>query len=301
MSMQAKLKQFRQRIIVLTLVMFGVMFNLALALRPYFSAWYDYFFSQSATAPCNCSQLVTLPTHSFTLNALLGLLGVFVVIVVVAISRLILTVVRTKLYQTKLQASRIRTTIIKGIPIHRVAQPAALAVCLGYLHPQIYISQTTEQLLKADEFLAVLKHELHHAQQRDPLQRLTIVTLSYLFPFVTKPFLGYQAMQELAADEAVHDDQRLRQALVKLLQFAPVHLPETVVGFSATNARIDRLLGQRIRLPALWPLILAAALLILIIVVAYQDFSVQQQTSAFGQCVAAQPMCQQLLMSYVLP
>lgn len=299
--MQAKLKQFRQRIFILTLVVFGVMSNLALALRPYFSAWYDYFFSQSAVAPCNCSQLVTLPTHSFTLDALLGLLGVFAAISLVAVSRLILTLVRTMRYQSKLQASRIRTTIVRGISIHRVAQNEALAVCLGYVHPQIYISHTTERLLKADEFLAVLKHELYHAQQRDPLQRLIITSLSYLFPFVTKPFSGYQALQELAADEAVHDDQRLRQALVKLLQWAPARLPASVVGFSATNARIDRLLGQSIHTPTLWPLSVAAALFIIVILFVYQDFSVQQQTSAFGQCVAAQPMCQQLLMSYVIP
>lgn len=301
MSMQAKLKQFRQRIIILTLVVFGVMINLALALQPYFSAWYDYFFSRSAIAPCNCSQLVTLPSHSLTLDALLGLLGVFAVLVIVATGRFIFTVARTKHYQIKLRASNMRTTFFRGIPIHRVAQPEALAVCLGYLRPQIYISQATEQLLTADEFLAVLKHELHHAQQRDPLQRLIITSLSYLFPFVNKSLSGYKALQELAADEAVRDDRRLRQALVKLLQFAPVRLPATVVGFSATNARIDRLLGQQIHTPALWPLVLAATLFILVILFAYQDFSVQQQSSAFGQCVAAQPMCQQLLMSYVLP
>lgn len=200
-----------------------------------------------------------------------------------------------------LKTQIMHTTIVQGIAVHRVNRPEALAACMGYVRPQIYISHTTERLLQADEFLAVLKHELHHVKQYDPLQRLGMSLLAYLFPFVTKPFAGYQALQELAADEAVNDDQRLRQALVKLLQLAPSHLPATVVGFSATTARIDRLLGQRIAVPTIWPIIITALLFITIVLITYQDFSVQQQTTAFGQCVAAQPMCQQLLMSYVVP
>ncbi len=301
MSINRKLKQFRQRITILTLVVFGIMFNLALALRPYFSAWYDYFFSRQINAPCNCSQLVTLPTHSLTLDALLGLLGVFIVLFIVALVRFGLTLIRTKRYQNKLDTIVLRTTVIKGVRINRVAHPQALAACLGYFQPQIYISQTTEQLLQPPELYAVLKHELHHARQRDPLQRLIIMTLANLFPFVATPFIGYQALQELAADEAVQNDQALRLALVKLLQKKPSGLPSAVVGFSTTDARIDRLLGQNVKLPNVWPVVIISAIFIFFVLLTYQDFSVEAQTTAFTQCVAAQPMCQQLMMSYVVP
>jgi hypothetical protein len=301
MSIQRRLRQFRQRLLTLTLVVVGVMVNLAWALRPYFSAWYDYFFTAPTTAPCNCSQLVTLPTHSLTLDALLGLLGVFVVLLTLAARRFLFTVLRTQRYQTQLAAHILHTTYWQGTAIHRVDRPEALAACLGYVHPAIYISRSTEQLLEPAELFAVLKHELYHAKQHDPLQRLMISTLATLFPFAAKPFSGYHALQELAADEAVHDDKQLRQALMKLLQRAPRQLPATVVGFTATTARIDRLLGQRITLPAIWPVVLMATVFIAVTLLTYQDFSVQAQASAFSQCVAAQPMCEQLFMSYVLP
>lgn len=125
------------------------------------------------------------------------------------------------------------------------------AFCSGLVTPRAYISTGLIDLLERSELEAVLRHELHHVRQRDPLRlflgRLVAVT-GTLIPVLRVVAQRQQVRLELAADSAALSAipiESLASALILVsrgrLEPAP---PLATARFSITEARISALLGQ---------------------------------------------------------
>lgn len=120
-----------------------------------------------------------------------------------------------------------------------------LAFCAGLLRPRTYVSTGTVAALRGDELQAVIAHEQHHAEQRDPLRIfVTRVLADALFFLPAARRLGerYAALAELAADRAAvraaGDPAPLASALLSFEAANPA-----VVGIAPE--RVDHLMGER--------------------------------------------------------
>jgi hypothetical protein len=134
------------------------------------------------------------------------------------------------------------------------------AFCAGLLRPRVYLSTATVEILDASALEAVLAHERHHAECRDPLRlasgRVVVAALFFLPP-LRRLLERQQALAELGADEAA--------LLAAGGDRAP--LASAMLGLSDASAsvdpdRIDHLLGElrRWRFPLALCLALGAAI-----------------------------------------
>lgn len=127
----------------------------------------------------------------------------------------------------------------------------AYSFCYGLLHPRICVTTGLLSLLDKTELRALLLHECHHLQQRDPLRILVGEVLADamgILPIVPALWRRYRVAQEVAADQAAiagcGTDVPLSSALLKLLtaERGPERVPAAVgVSFSVTEERIARL------------------------------------------------------------
>ncbi|MEU1013072.1 M56 family metallopeptidase [Streptomyces sp. NPDC088810] len=81
----------------------------------------------------------------------------------------------------------------------------ALAVTYGLLRPVVAISTGLAQRTTDAELAVVLRHELHHARRRHPLERLVVETVASTLWFVPGPrevARHVKMRQELSADQA---------------------------------------------------------------------------------------------------
>jgi Zn-dependent protease with chaperone function len=138
------------------------------------------------------------------------------------------------------------------------------AFCAGLLHPRVYISTGALEVLGPDELDAVLAHEAHHVHRRDPLRILIAGTLAealFFLPALRRLSGRYEALSELAADQAAVAKANDRRPLARaLLAFDGATSP-AVVGIAPE--RVDHLLGERPR----WELpsaLFAATLVVLV-------------------------------------
>jgi Zn-dependent protease with chaperone function len=134
------------------------------------------------------------------------------------------------------------------------------AFCAGLLRPRVYLSRGALELLDADELAAVLEHEQHHAQRRDPLRLASSRVLSdalFFLPGLQRLVARQQALAEIGADEAaVAATGGDRAAMAgAMLRFAEVGGAEMV---GLDPERVDHLIGDAPQ----WrlPLVLLAAI-----------------------------------------
>jgi Zn-dependent protease with chaperone function len=79
------------------------------------------------------------------------------------------------------------------------------AFCAGLLHPRVYVSRGTLELLGAAELSAVLAHERHHARRRDPLRLACARVLAdalFFAPPLGELIRRQHSLAEIGADEA---------------------------------------------------------------------------------------------------
>lgn len=123
-----------------------------------------------------------------------------------------------------------------------------LAFCTGFLRPRVYISCGAIALLNEDELEAVLAHEAHHARRRDPMRICISRTLAdglFFLPALGSLARRYEALAEMAADDAAVERMRSRRPLASaLLAFDGAAVP-AVVGIAPE--RVDHLLGGGVR------------------------------------------------------
>ncbi len=142
------------------------------------------------------------------------------------------------------------------------------AFCAGLLRPRTYLSSAALSLLDERALGAVLAHERHHAERRDPLRLATMRVVeraSFFLPPLAALARRQRSLAELSADEnAVIAASGDRSALARaMLAFSDAGTGGDGVGIDST--RVDHLLGepQSWRFPAL--LFLAAASVITLI------------------------------------
>lgn len=133
--------------------------------------------------------------------------------------------------------------------------PAMVACCYGFLRPRIAMTAGLLARLDQEELAAVLAHERHHLQRRDPLRYLllhALATAAFTFPATPAIRQRLELQTELAADGAalaVASRGALAGALLAVLA-GPETRSVGAAGLSATEARIAHLSGT----PALPPL-----------------------------------------------
>lgn len=156
------------------------------------------------------------------------------------------------------------------------AAPAAF--CVGLAHPRVYLSTGAAARLSTAERDAVLAHEAHHAQRRDPLRLLVSRSLGdglFFLPALRRLAERYAALAELAADEAAVRASQGPQALASALLAFDGHPDPSVVGVAPE--RVDRLLGERPR----WelPLFLLTGALATLVVLGAMTLRLSQVTT----------------------
>ena len=130
-----------------------------------------------------------------------------------------------------------------------------IALCDGFLRPRLVFSTGLIGALDEEELEAVVRHEVAHARRLDPLRNLVARSVSATLFFV--PLSGgiaraYLCNREISADRVAVSEMNgdalpLASALQRTLaargQFDAAAL--AVGGLSATEIRIDHLLGVR--------------------------------------------------------
>lgn len=139
-----------------------------------------------------------------------------------------------------------------------VASERLYSFCYGFLRSRICLTTGLVNTLSVAELRALLLHEKHHLDSRDPLKSLITDSLSaalFFVPVLTALRDGYRRVRELAADDrAMQEAGRLALAgaVYKLLTH-PLSLdPESqgVVGaVSVIDQRLDHIMGQPVVRP----------------------------------------------------
>lgn len=135
---------------------------------------------------------------------------------------------------------------IAGVAVTVVAGAKPQAFCAGYLRPAVYVSEGVLRL-SGDELVAVVTHEEHHRRRRDPLRILLARVVSaalFFVPVLRRLERRYEALAELAADDAAAVEPQGRKALASALLAFEASGP-AVVGIAPE--RVDHLLGARPR------------------------------------------------------
>lgn len=123
----------------------------------------------------------------------------------------------------------------------------AQAFCAGVLRPRVYVSTGAVRVLPEAELRAVLAHERHHRDQRDPLRIAlgrVVARALFFMPVLARLHARYCGIAELAADDAaVRADGGCPSALASaMLVFEEATQPAASVGIA--SERVDHLLGR---------------------------------------------------------
>jgi len=124
--------------------------------------------------------------------------------------------------------------------------------CSGSISPGIYLSRGMAEKLTPEELEAMLLHEKHHMENRDPLKILLgriVVSALFFVPILEDVFKRYLTEKELAADQSAIRHQGCRHgiagALYKMLEQKPAAPDGSVAsGGHLVEARIDHLIGD---------------------------------------------------------
>lgn len=183
-----------------------------------------------------------------------------------------------------------------------IADPHPQAFCAGFLHPTVYVSQRTIELLTDSEFEAVLAHEHHHRRVRDPLRLACgrILSEALFFVPVLRPLCDrYSDLAELSADRAAVKASAGHQApLASALLVFDESGPPGVTGISPE--RVDSLQGQPVkwRLPLLL-LALSIGVLTGIILLVWGASGAASARATFNLPILSAQPC--VVMTTILP
>jgi beta-lactamase regulating signal transducer with metallopeptidase domain len=167
------------------------------------------------------------------------------------------------------------------------------AFCAGYLHPRIYVSTRALELLSRVELRAVLAHEYHHRDMRDPLRQVCARSLSqalFFMPVLRRLHERYGELAELTADAAaLRAANGARAPLASAMLVLGTHDSEDLVGISPE--RVDSLLGhpRSWQLPSLLVLAALATIAALVGLVWRTSTAASAHTTLSLPLVSSQP------------
>lgn len=133
-----------------------------------------------------------------------------------------------------------------GSRVVLLEDPRPRAFCAGFLRPRIYLSTGARDALSSDALEAVIAHERHHLERRDPLRTSLARTLGealFFVPILRRLAERYTDLAELAADEAAVRERGAPALAGALLRFGGTG--PASVGVGITPERADHLLGER--------------------------------------------------------
>jgi Zn-dependent protease with chaperone function len=190
-----------------------------------------------------CRGLLTLPSVSAT--AVIAMAGLSLLV----LGRAVRSLARHLRAGARLvrRLRPIDELTLDGVTVLVVDDARPQAFCAGYARPRVYLSVGALEQLDQDELRAVLAHERHHRDRRDPLRILAVEVLAdalFFVPALRRLRERYAALAEVAADEAAvrragGDSAALASAL---LSFGRTENPSVVVGIAPE--RVDHLLGR---------------------------------------------------------
>jgi hypothetical protein len=160
-----------------------------------------------------------------------------------------LPVVHPAIGQSKLPSDRLSLT---G-KLHLLDSGAPLCFCTGLVSPSIYVSRGMVGKLQMEELEALLLHEKHHLENRDPLKMLlgNVLSSTFFFIPVLRDILErWRVEKEIAADESAIRHQGHKRgiagALTKLLDDHGMVTLDGVASDSTESLqyRIDHLTGS---------------------------------------------------------
>ncbi len=206
-------------------------------------------------------QRMSYPAANLAAIAVLGLALLGAVVVGVALVGASRELSASRRLSSRLAAAR----PLSGTDAFVIDRERPQAFCAGLLRPRVYVTTGALAILDPAALEAVLRHEHHHAQRRDPLRlavgRVLAQALFFL-PGLAQLTRRREALAEIGADEsAVGHGPESRSALARaMLSFTDSPAADSGVGVDPV--RIDHLLGEppRWRFPTL--LFLAALALI---------------------------------------
>jgi Zn-dependent protease with chaperone function len=122
-----------------------------------------------------------------------------------------------------------------------------IAFCTGFLRPTVCVSAGLLSRIEPSELDAVLVHERHHVERRDPLRRTLMWALRDVFfflPLVDWWIAGRVFESELAADRRALGEVGLQPLASALLVAGDLAALPAVAGFmGATALRTAQLIG----------------------------------------------------------
>ena len=144
---------------------------------------------------------------------------------------------------------------VDGRHVRVVHGATAAAFCAGWLRPRIYVSSAALDRLTREELRAVVAHEGHHADRRDPLRMLMARAAVRALPAVRGLTKRQALLLELAADAA---------AVRSLGSAGPLAGAMLAFDDDQSNAgvepeRVDHLVGDTTRVTSIPPALLAVA------------------------------------------
>lgn len=119
------------------------------------------------------------------------------------------------------------------------------AFCAGFLRPRIFLSRGAVERLPVAELAAVVAHERHHLERRDPLRIMAARVLRdalFFLPVLRRLERRYAALAEIAADEAAAQQRSPQTLASALLAFGDSPALAGEVGIAPE--RVDHLLGR---------------------------------------------------------
>lgn len=189
-------------------------------------------------AVCGCS-LSELSVHPIVTAFSAVAIAVIAVWLVAALSKLFFIKRSTYILVKAIRKRVVGKTIVRGISVYQFSSDTQHAITVGWFRPAVYISQATINRLTAFELLALIQHEVSHAQHRDPLWRAIFFAIVPWLTSTSSVMAQFHTWQEVAADEAA-DSVSIQSAYVQL-----AHTPALAVGANYFAAEVTRTYEDR--------------------------------------------------------
>ena len=171
----------------------------------------------------------------------LALLGAIVVAIVIA--RATRELNSTRRFARRLAAAD--QLVVQDALVIDDARPQAF--CVGLLRPRVYVTTGALAILDEQALAAVLMHERHHAQRRDPLRLAASRVLAralFFLPGLAELGRRRETLSEISADQsAIEAGPAYRSALARaMLGFTGSPTADDSAGIDPS--RVDHLLGE---------------------------------------------------------
>ena len=228
------------------------------------SAWGIIFHYRAAHAvDCACA---VVGISTWQQWAVLGLGALFFTGILAGLWYMASTLIRTRRFIARIKGGA-QEMSYAGVSILKFKGGPCHAFTFGFWHPRIAVCAHCYLALPAQEFSAMVEHERHHAENRDPLKLFLVDAAKYLFFFV--PLMHtlarfYHMVAELDADAQVGNRQALGSALLKIAGTSSVVNGFTASFASMLSVRIERIVNPAavISLPRKRVVILGTLLLV---------------------------------------